>query len=88
MTIPTKEAMYERLHEALGYEDFYGSNLDALHDKLTMIFEPTEITVISSERFTLSASSSRRPNTMQSIPNGIPSSTGNVPATRRTTSSA
>lgn len=41
----SKPAMFDCLHEALGNDDFYGSNLDALHDKLTMIFEPTEITV-------------------------------------------
>ena len=41
----TKQSMYDCLHRALGREDFYGSNLDALHDKLTMIFEPTEIEV-------------------------------------------
>ena len=41
----SRESMYECLHRALGTEDFYGSNLDALHDKLTMIFEPTEIVV-------------------------------------------
>lgn len=41
----SKAEMFNCLHEALGYENFYGSNLDALHDRLTMIFEPTEITV-------------------------------------------
>ena len=40
-----KKAMYECLHEAFGTRNFKGSNLDALHDCLTMIFEPTRITV-------------------------------------------
>ena len=43
----TKTDMFNCLREALGAENFYGSNLDALHDKLTMVFEPTEITVKS-----------------------------------------
>ena len=41
----TKQKMYDHLHAVLGRENFYGSNLDSLHDKLTMIFEPTEIIV-------------------------------------------
>ena len=40
-----KAEMFRILHEALGTENFYGSNLDALHDCLTMIFEPTRIVV-------------------------------------------
>mgnify|MGYP002623929989 CR=1 FL=1 len=41
----SKQSMYDCLHRALGAEDFFGSNLDALHDRLTMVFEPTELIV-------------------------------------------
>ena len=40
-----KASMYDCLQEAFGTENFMGRNLDALHDCLTMIFEPTEIVV-------------------------------------------
>jgi len=40
-----KKQMFTHLHAVLGNGNFEGNNLDALHDCLTMIFEPTEITV-------------------------------------------
>lgn len=40
-----KREMHSALRAALGEEDYIGSNLDALHDKLTMIFEPTTIVI-------------------------------------------
>ena len=40
-----KKQMFTHLHAVLGNDNFEGNNLDALHDRLTMIFEPTEITV-------------------------------------------
>lgn len=40
-----KVTMFEELHRAFGRENFFGNNLDAFHDCLTMIFEPTEIVI-------------------------------------------
>ena len=41
----TKHEMHAALRAALGEENYYGSNLDALHDKLTSICEPTTIVI-------------------------------------------
>ncbi len=38
-------ALHNYLHQALELPEYYGMNLDALHDCLTEIGEPTEITV-------------------------------------------
>lgn len=43
-TVTTKEALHETLKTALLFPDYYGGNLDALHDCLTDIRTPTEIT--------------------------------------------
>lgn len=43
----TREAMHEAMRKALEEENYWGSNLDALHDCLTSIFEPTELRVIN-----------------------------------------
>ena len=41
----TKHEAHCALRAALGQENYWGSNLDALHDCLTSIFEPTEIVI-------------------------------------------
>ncbi|MBR5714742.1 MAG: barstar family protein [Clostridia bacterium] len=41
----TKHEMHAALRAALGEENYCGSNLDALHDKLTSICEPTTIVI-------------------------------------------
>ena len=38
-------ALHRALKEALGFPDFYGHNLDALHDCLTEISEETSLTL-------------------------------------------
>lgn len=40
----TKEALHAALKDALSFPDYYGGNLDALHDCLTGIAKPTEVT--------------------------------------------
>lgn len=40
-----KKAVHAALKEAIGSEDYIGSNLDALHDVLTTICKKTRITV-------------------------------------------
>lgn len=40
-----KASMYNELQLKFGTANFVGRNLDAFHDCLTMIFEPTEIIV-------------------------------------------
>lgn len=37
--------MHEALREVLGQENYWGSNLDALYDCLTCVFEPTQLTI-------------------------------------------
>ena len=39
----SKHEMHAALRAVLGEENYWGSNLDALHDCLTCIFEPTEL---------------------------------------------
>ncbi|MBO4563055.1 MAG: barstar family protein [Clostridia bacterium] len=39
----TKHEMHASLRAVLGEENYWGSNLDALHDCLTSIAEPTEL---------------------------------------------
>lgn len=41
----SKLEMHACLRAALGGENYYGSNLDALHDCLTMIFQPTTLVI-------------------------------------------
>ena len=43
--IETAQCLHEKLKEALGFPDFYGHNLDALHDCLTEISEDTKLTL-------------------------------------------
>lgn len=41
--IEDKEMLHDILAESLGFPDWYGRNLDALHDCLTDVQEETEI---------------------------------------------
>lgn len=41
----TKHEMHSALRAVLGEENYWGSNLDALHDCLTCIFEPTTLII-------------------------------------------
>ena len=41
----SKHEMHEALRAVLGQEYYWGSNLDALHDCLTMVFEPTTLVI-------------------------------------------
>ena len=38
-------ALHSYLHQVLELPEYYGMNLDALHDCLTELAEPTEITI-------------------------------------------
>lgn len=42
--IKTVEELHAALKEAFEFPEYYGGNLDALHDCLTDITEPTEVT--------------------------------------------
>ena len=41
----SKHETHALLRSVLGEENYWGSNLDALHDCLTMIFEPTTLVI-------------------------------------------
>lgn len=41
----SKHETHVLLRSVLGEENYWGSNLDALHDCLTMIFEPTTLVI-------------------------------------------
>lgn len=41
--IRSPRQLHERLRDALGFPDWYGCNLDALHDCLTALPEETEL---------------------------------------------
>jgi len=43
----TKHDLHAAFRAALGRENYWGSNLDALHDCLTSIAEPTTLTVVN-----------------------------------------
>ncbi len=43
--IKDREMLHDTLAETLGFPDWYGRNLDALHDCLTDIMEETEIQI-------------------------------------------
>ncbi len=43
--IGNRAQLHRRLKEALGFPDWYGNNLDALHDALGDISEDTHLTV-------------------------------------------
>ena len=43
--IETAQCLHKKLKEALGFPEFYGHNLDALHDCLTEISEDTKLTL-------------------------------------------
>ena len=45
-TIDSREALHAALKEQLSLPDWYGNNLDALHDCLTDLHEPTELAVL------------------------------------------
>ena len=45
--VTTKEELHALLKDSLSFPDYYGGNLDALHDCLTDIAEPTEVTFIA-----------------------------------------
>ena len=42
--VTTKEELHAALKEGLSLPDYYGGNLDALHDCLTDFAEPVEVT--------------------------------------------
>lgn len=42
-------ALHKALAEKLGFPDWYGNNLDALHDMLTSIAENTSLTLVNTE---------------------------------------
>lgn len=44
--IPTREAFHDLLARELNFPEWYGRNLDALHDCLTAICEETRITFL------------------------------------------
>lgn len=41
----SKKELHSAMREALGQENYWGDNLDALYDCLTCRFEPTELTI-------------------------------------------
>ena len=43
--IDTSRALHEAIAREMGFPDWYGHNLDALHDMLTAISEDTELTL-------------------------------------------
>ena len=45
-TAPTKEALHQHLARELSFPDWYGGNLDALHDCLTELMEEVDIRII------------------------------------------
>ena len=42
--VTTTEELHKALQEGFSFPDYYGGNLDALHDCLTDIAEPTDVT--------------------------------------------
>lgn len=44
-TAPTKEALHQHLAQELAFPDWYGGNLDALFDCLTVVSEEVTITL-------------------------------------------
>ena len=40
-----KQALHQYLREQLGFDFYYGANLDALYDELTSITEPLSLTL-------------------------------------------
>ena len=45
LSIHTREDLHAQLAAALSFPEWYGGNLDALHDCLTDIFTDTELTL-------------------------------------------
>ena len=43
--IETARQLHEAIHQELNFPEWYGHNLDALHDLLTAISEPTRLTL-------------------------------------------
>ena len=48
--IRTREELHKTLSQQLGFPDYYGNNLDALFDILTMTAEPISIQIYAPER--------------------------------------
>lgn len=46
--IADRDELHETLAMGLGFPEYYGKNLDALHDCLTDIFEEAEIVIMNS----------------------------------------
>lgn len=44
--VTTEKKLHDTLQKGLSLPDYYGKNLDALHDCLTDIMEPTDITFV------------------------------------------
>ena len=51
-TIETREQLHDTLAAQLALPAYYGRTLDALHDCLTDVFEPTELRVIRTDALT------------------------------------
>ena len=47
--VTSRQELHARIAAALDFPEWYGRNLDALHDCLTDLHEPTELTVIGWE---------------------------------------
>ncbi|MCR5611731.1 MAG: barstar family protein [Clostridiales bacterium] len=43
----SKDEMHAAMRAVLGEENYFGSNLDALHDCLSSISEPTELRIVN-----------------------------------------
>ena len=46
-SICTKEDLHRIFRETLSFPDWYGNNLDALHDCLTSLPEETDLTLLN-----------------------------------------
>ncbi len=51
-TIETREQLHDALAAQLALPEYYGRTLDALHDCLTDVFEPSELRVIHADALT------------------------------------
>ena len=47
--VTSMEEIHKSLAEQLGFPEWYGSNLDALHDCLTDLHEETDVSIVHSE---------------------------------------
>ncbi|MBP5158785.1 MAG: barstar family protein [Lachnospiraceae bacterium] len=55
--VTTRKQLHERLKNSLGFEEYYGANLDALHDALTDLPTGTVIRITGFEEAALSLES-------------------------------